>query len=222
MLPYQKVLGRSEEPMATRRPESEDLAGSPRGQVIHHLLVAALVVFFSMVELRAVVPTVAELERARVWATAHFPPSSRAPKSPAFSFTYDRSPSSQLLTKWRCLVGPSRQLGAALRRSRSYSDPATGLEVIAEVTTYEDFPAIEWVLSFRNSGDQATPLLEDIRAADFRISDGGMNWILHRAVGARNHPSDFAPVEHLFGSGPTPNVHTRWRLVFCGKLSAIF
>ena len=132
--------------------------------------------------MRAAVPTVAEFERARVWETAHFPLSCGAWKSPAFSFTYDRAPSAQLLTRWRCHVGPSRQLGTALRRSRSRLDPAAGLEVIAEVTTYEDFPAIEWVLSFRNSGEEATPLLEDIRAADFRITDGRANWILHRAL----------------------------------------
>ena len=171
------------------------------GQVAHHLLVAELVILFSVVGLRAAVPTVAELERARAWETAHFPLSASAPKSPAFSFTYDRTPSSQLLTRWSYRVGPSRQIGAALRSSQSYRDPATGLEVTAEVTSYKDFPAIEWVLSFKNSGDKATPLLEDIRAADFRIPDGGMNWILHRALGASNQPSDFSPVDDMLGSG---------------------
>jgi alpha-galactosidase len=120
---------------------------------------------------------------------------------PAFSFTYDHAPSSQLLKRWRYRVGSYRQLGAALHRSQSYGDPVTGLEVIVEVTTFKDFPAIEWFLSFRNSGNRATPLLEDIRAADFRIPDGGMNWILHRALGASNQPSDFAPVDQALGLG---------------------
>jgi alpha-galactosidase len=174
---------------------------SPRGRVIHCLLVAEFVFFFSVVGLRAAVPTGAELERARVWEGAHFPLSGNSPKLPAFSFTYDRVPSSELLKKWRYRVGPSRQIGTTSRSSQFYRDPATGLEVTAEVTTYKDFPAIEWVLSFRNSGDKATPLLEDIRAADFRVPDGGMNWILHGARGASNQPNDFAPLDHAFGSG---------------------
>jgi alpha-galactosidase len=171
------------------------------GQLVHHLVVTNLVIFFSVVGLRAAVPTLAELERARVWETAHFPLSASAPNSPAFSFTYDGAPSSQFLTRWSYRVGPSRQLAESLRSSQSHRDPATGLEVTADVTAYKDFPAIEWVLSFRNSGDKVTPLLEDIRAADFRIPDGGMNWILHGARGASNQPNDFAPVEHALGSG---------------------
>lgn len=67
----------------------------------------------------------------------------------------------------------SEWLGACLRRYETraldanrtehtvaFSDPATGLELRCVATEYHDFPAVEWLLSFKNSGSANSPKMQ--------------------------------------------------------------
>ena len=80
------------------------------------------------------------------------------------------------------------------QRSTQWTDPATGLEVRVEITRYTDFDAIEWVLHLTNHGSAETPILENIRVADFAWKDAGTDPItLHHAEGSHAIITDFQP-----------------------------
>jgi len=59
-----------------------------------------------------------------------------------------------------------------------------------------DFPAIEWVVTFKNGGTDDTPIIEDVQALDtsFTRHKGG-EFILHRAEGSSATRMDFAPID---------------------------
>ena len=77
---------------------------------------------------------------------------------PLFSFTYGGRPSAELLPVWRRETGADGEV--------SYSDPRTGLRVTVHVRPSADFPALDWVLEFENTGRADTPILEDVLPLD--------------------------------------------------------
>jgi alpha-galactosidase len=82
-----------------------------------------------------------------------------------FSFRYGGQPATQFLKEWNHTVESEDREGL-----RSYlatwTDPATALQITAEVKVHEAFPAIDWVLHFKNGGTSDTPSIEDIQALD--------------------------------------------------------
>ena len=89
-----------------------------------------------------------------------------------------------------------------------YADPASGLELVAEICEYKDFPAIEWVLHFKNTGKVDTPILENVQALDFALDVQPPHGevVLHRILGcagccATGSISDFAPVDEVLPLG---------------------
>ena len=114
-----------------------------------------------------------------------------------FSFVLDSQPSAASWPSWTGASGVEESSGPSRRRSASWRDPTTGLEVVAETTRFDDFPAIEWVLRFKNHGTTDSPILEQILPLDLRIpadSPGGQAPVLHYAKGALCCLDDFAPV----------------------------
>lgn len=110
-----------------------------------------------------VAPSAAEKERTRVWATTSF--TSRTP-TPPISFNYDGVPSCELLKTWT-----REQTSERLDENRSlhrltYSDPQACLQVQLEAIEYNDYPAVEWIVHFRNAGDSDTSIVDDVRALD--------------------------------------------------------
>jgi alpha-galactosidase len=67
-----------------------------------------------------------------------------------------------------------------------WHDPDTRLEVRCDVTRYSDFAATEWVLHLKNDGQQDSPILSEILAADVRLFE--------KAAG---------PVELIYANGST-------------------
>ena len=45
-------------------------------------------------------------------------------------------------------------------------DPSTGLQVRCVGVEYNDFPTVEWVVHFKNTGATDTPILSDIQAVE--------------------------------------------------------
>lgn len=83
------------------------------------------------------------------------------------SFLYDDQPSTALLSTWPSTT-TERSLDAQRHeRTRTLTDPRTGLEVRIVFITYRDFPTVEWTVYLKNTGTQDTPILRDIRALDF-------------------------------------------------------
>jgi len=130
-------------------------------------------------------------EGARAFVAAHV---DRA-AAPPFSFTYNGRVSSRLLPNWK-VSATAQEAGDRTVRTIVYADSATGLRVTAIVTIFHDYPAVEWVLRFKNEGASDTPILEDVQACAVRFDDwpqGPMT--LFRAKGSNAEKDDFAPIQ---------------------------
>lgn len=127
--------------------------------------------------------------------------------SAPISFVYGGRPSRELLPTWN-VTSDSKDESDRKLHTVKYSDPATGLELVAEICEYKDFPAIEWVLHFKNTAKADTPILEDVQALDFAldVQPGYGEVALHRVLGlagscATASISDFAPVDEVLPLG---------------------
>lgn len=140
-------------------------------------------------------PTLADWALANAWLEQRFDPSvAEVP----FSFIYDGQRSRDVLPRWSISAGTPDAKEVLTRRTYTYSDPTTKLEIRAEVTIYHDYPAVEWVLFFKNNGQLATPILENIQALDANhfepaVSGADLPVILDYANGSSALATDFAP-----------------------------
>lgn len=123
-------------------------------------------------------------------------------KLPPFSFLYDGKASASFLTRWTLVEEKKKIDDNRTLQILTYTDPKTGLVIRALCTVYNDFPAVEWVLKFKNSSRAKMPIIENIQAVetDFRYSGAG-NFILHRALGSNAERTDFAPIDEPLNPG---------------------
>jgi len=111
-----------------------------------------------------------------------------------FSFLFDGKPCGELLATWkkestRKQIDPDRAL-----TTTTWTDAASGLAVTCEMTRFGDFPAVEWLLRFRNVGDKPTPIIENVQAMDLELEPppaGEADFVVHRTNGAPSNPTDF-------------------------------
>jgi len=76
------------------------------------------------------------------------------------------------------------------------TDPRTGLQLRCEITTFADFPAVEWVMYLRNISDADTPIIADIQPLEVSFAVARETECrLHHALGSDCKPDDFAPRE---------------------------
>ena len=125
-----------------------------------------------------------------------------------FSFVYGGRPSTDLLKSWeqKCV---SRKLDEnRTEHTRSFRDPASGLDARCVGIEYADFPVVEWVLYLKNTSDKSLPILELVRPLDIRWErngDGEFN--LRHANGAGHSglvmmaPTQYGPLETRLGPG---------------------
>lgn len=107
---------------------------------------------------------------------------------PPLGFLLDGRRSANLLRGWRREVrSPDGNV--------SWADPDSGIVVSADIERFEDFPAVEWVVRFRNSGSADSPIVSDIRPLDLRLD---LPWAtacrVHHARGSECRRDDFAPL----------------------------
>ena len=60
--------------------------------------------------------------------------------------------------------------------------------------TFREFPAVEWVLHFTNTGRADTPILEQIRSLDTSVRSPAEGVRLHYSLGDHNSARSFEPV----------------------------
>ena len=141
------------------------------------------------------------MSEARRWASARVAATDEAKGVPFFSFTYDGKPSAEVLKTWE-LKRTTRPLDE--RRTEhvlTYTDPKTGLVPRCVGIEYRDFPAVEWVLFFKNGGSKDTPIIADIRALDAGVPlSRGKQAVLRYAMGSQCRTDDFAPLAGAAGS----------------------
>jgi hypothetical protein len=89
-----------------------------------------------------------------------------------FSFKYDGVLSRALLAGWQCVRTKSNVGGNRTLLTTEWTDAKSGLSVTYDLKLFDDFPAAEWVLFFKNTGAVATSIIEDVQAMDMFL--GGL------------------------------------------------
>ena len=113
-----------------------------------------------------------------------------------FAFRYGERHSRELMAGWKRTVEQRTPGDGRQQCVVTYTDPATNLEVVNEVTLYDELPAAEWMIVLRNAGDKDTPILEKIHPLDLQldVAQGG-EIVLHYANGSTCSPTDYQPLD---------------------------
>jgi alpha-galactosidase len=110
------------------------------------------------------------------------------------SFNYGGKSSKDLLTEWTREQNSEQLDKDRTKITTQWTDPKTGLRVHLQTIRYLDFPAVEWLPHFENTGTKDTPIIENVYSLDMSIeSPLGHTWIyrLHKTNGAPSNPTDF-------------------------------
>jgi alpha-galactosidase len=100
-----------------------------------------------------------------------------------FSFVYDGKCSREFLAGWDFTTTKKQLNNTQTQHILTYTDPKTGLEVRCEAVVFNDYPAVEWVLKFKNTEGRETPIISDIQALDTTLTDQNNEFTLHHALG---------------------------------------
>lgn len=140
-----------------------------------------------------------ELQSRDQWADAWF-----VNGNSPLSFTYDAQPSAELLAKWPKHVTAENLDNGRIKRTLTWTDPKTGLEVRCVAVQYADFPVVEWTGYFRNTGKTKTPILEKIQGLDLKLDvDRQQKLALHGIRGDDCSPTSYQPYEFDLAPGTT-------------------
>jgi alpha-galactosidase len=111
-----------------------------------------------------------------------------------------------LLSTWTKTEETVPSAGGELHRY-IYTDPVTHLKVTAEVRTFAGYPAVDWVLKFRNDGTADSPILENILPLHWTTTPDSDCTVRH-AKGSAAHADDFEPLEEHFGPGGSDHLES--------------
>ena len=123
---------------------------------------------------------------------------------PPFSFMYGGHPAASLLETWEFNKETTHHDDAKTAGVLTYRDRQSGLVVQCDWEVFSDFPALEWVVRFRNEGTADTPILEDVQALDAVFTRNEEDeFVLHRALGSSASRDDFAPITDVLHPNTT-------------------
>jgi len=129
-----------------------------------------------------------------------------------FSFMYDEQVSDGLLAGWTKKTTSEKLDALRTQHNITWTDLATGLEVRCVAVEYSDYPAIEWTVYLKNTGEDNTPILRDIQGLDvvFRRSAAG-EFVLNGIKGDWTVAESFQPYQIILGPNAvkkfTPSNH---------------
>ncbi len=118
-----------------------------------------------------------------------------------FSFVYDGKASESLLAEWPKKTESQKLDANRTQHTLTWTEPKSGLEVRCVAVDYADYPAVEWLLHFTNTGKRDSPIIEQIQALDCCFPGAGEGFVLHRALGEANSAQSFAPVDEPLPPG---------------------
>ena len=111
------------------------------------------------------------------------------------SFRYASRKSAELLPTWTQTTESHPLSPLKIEYRVRWTDPGSGLVVALEAVVFKDFPAVEWVVRFKNAGTADTPILEEyLFSGRFLSGNRSRPTVLHYAKGALCSIDDFAPV----------------------------
>ncbi len=119
---------------------------------------------------------------------------------PPFAFRYGDRDVRDVLTGWTRSVTNAQTDAVLLRCNRTWRDPATGLEARCFIVEYADFPAVEWTVWLKNTGDKPTPMIEDLQALDAHLGGAG-RCVLHGIKGDWCDAHSYEPYEIALDPG---------------------
>lgn len=121
---------------------------------------------------------------------------------PPFSFRYGDGDSALLLAEWPREVTRQETESARILEI-VWTDPESGLAVIAEVKAFKRYPAIDWVLYFENRSGAPTAVVSDIQALDVQLRTGHPRKaaVLHELEGDACGMTSFLPKEEELATG---------------------
>lgn len=157
----------------------------------------------------AVSPLPREMEQARSWVGTSLGEAAAKEGRLPFSFVYDGKPSSQVMKAWTLQRKVRRLDETRTEHLVTWTDPKTGLAVRCVAIQYQDFPTVEWTLSFRNRGPTATPILQDIQALDASLLAevaGGI--VLWHQPGSLMNQEEYRPLETPLRAGELVRIAT--------------
>jgi alpha-galactosidase len=101
-----------------------------------------------------------------------------------FSFTFAGQDSSVLLASFTKKVERNKIDKNRTQQTITWSDPKTGLQVKCIVVEYSDYPTLEWTVYLKNTGTEASPIVESFQAIDTTIKrEHNDEFILHHLSG---------------------------------------
>ncbi len=106
-----------------------------------------------------------------VWLDEGYDTPALADGAAPFSFQYGGKSSADFLAALTREVR-SQEGDAFDTHHVSWRDPVTGLRITAEAKVYKAYPAVDWVLFFKNEGTADSPIIESIQALDLQLNAG--------------------------------------------------
>ena len=179
------------------------------GGAFHPIVLIVIVVFFTVNQVYSQPigkTSASEFDGAR-WVSQNFAKN----KIPPFSFVYGGKDSKTFIKNWNfnSVVLPKKNPGIQ-ETQFSWVDQRTGLRVTCLVTCYSDFPAVEWVMNFKNGSAKNSQTLEKVKVIDnsFGFEQPGQV-ILHHSLGSSGSRHDFEYLSDELKTGQsiylTPN-----------------
>lgn len=117
-------------------------------------------------------------------------------KTPPFSFQYDGKNSAGFIRKWKHSISRvESDCEGVVRYDVTYIDPVSGLEVKCEVSGFNEFGAVEWVLHFTNKSAGNSGQITHLKCVDLTMQTAstGEFQLLH-AKGSNGARADFMPI----------------------------
>jgi alpha-galactosidase len=119
-----------------------------------------------------------------------------------FAFAYAGQAAMPALAGWHETQAIQRLDTARLQHTRSWTDPATGLEVRCVAIEYADYPALEWTVYLKNTGTADTPIVEDLQGLAVQFQAAATEpWMLHTIRGDNCTAQSFEPRELTLMAG---------------------
>ena len=147
-----------------------------------------------------------EMNHTRKWVYSRF---CAELSTPPFSFVYNGHSSSEIFKTWHTERSETKLDNNRKGRVLTYTDAITHLVIRCQAIEYSDYPAVEWVIYFKNTGINDTPILEKVQALDIvQTSNHGSGFVVHHARGSNSAMNDFQPLNDTLAPSSSLRLHS--------------
>lgn len=133
-----------------------------------------------------------EMKAASQWVDQYLAEGASTPR--AFSFISGGIPSSELLTGYKATLTREGSDSQTPRQALTIEDVKTGLKFTYTTVLYKSQAAVEVMLTVTNTGNEDSPLLEQIRPLDCLFPASAWPCTVHHMLGDWNSERSFLPL----------------------------